>query len=209
MKRVLNVFLFAAIVSCCIAPQCCAKEKEHPVYIDPTFRFQSVDTIFILSTIDLTVTKVAKQEELLLWADKAAPFFLKYRGYNTVPGPYKSRGLPPSPSSRMSVSEDELKDPEEAWVRSLGPEEARWVFVLALEDASSHLTFGSSGKAIVMGMLLDKQSGKLVWRAIGVSSEGQYGLLGMAMKGVMSAQAVWDAVGDLCSMIDAPKKKKK
>jgi hypothetical protein len=67
----------------------------------------------------------------------------------------------------MTATEDDLKTPDEGWIRRLGTDNARWVLVLALEDAESHRTFGSTGSAIVMGDLFDRTSGKLVWRNVG------------------------------------------
>ena len=109
----------------------------------------------------------------------------------------------------MNVSEDDLKEPQESRIRKLEPDEAHWVLVLALEDASSHLTFGSTGKAIVMVTLFDRQNGKLVWRAVGTAQAGQGGLMGMAMKGMMTDEAIGEAVQEVCNMIEKRSGKKK
>jgi len=59
-----------------------------------------------------------------------------------------------------------------------------------------------------MGALFDRQKGKLVWRAVGTAQAGQGGLLGMAMKGAMTDEAIGEAVKDLCTMMDKHSKKK-
>ncbi len=207
MRRGLSTCLWVVVTACCVVPACFAKDRPKPVYLDPAFSFYDVDTVFIVPTVDLTVEKEKDLERLLLTADWAARNFMQYWGYNPVPG--FSKKEPPSPPSRMSVSEDDLKDPLEPWIRKLGPPEARWVLLLALEDASSHLTFGASGKAVVMAMLFDRQKGKLVWRDVGAVGSGQGGLLGLAMgKGTVGRQAVWDCVNDVLGRSWALKHKK-
>lgn len=150
--------------------------------------------------------------------DAYAPYWLNKQGYRTVPESPKGLGKaivkggpgniprPTEHPTRIQMSEDELKTPQESWIRKLGPDNAHWVLVLALEDASSHLTFGATGKAIVMGSLFDRTNGKLVWRAVGVGSSGQYGLIGMAVKSAMSPAAIDYAVRDVCRMMDKQKR---
>lgn len=204
MNKMVRSSLLAVVAAASVVPMLMAKSKNGPVYVDPGFRFQEVDTIYLLPAVDLTVNKDKNPEARLQQVDCATPYPLKKRGYATVPE--KVRCKEPNHPTRMTVTEDDLKQPEEAWIRKLGPENARWVLVLALEDASSHMTFGSTGKAIVMGTLFDRQNGKLVWRAVGTGNQGQGGLIGIAAKGLMTDMAIDDAVQNLCAMIDKRKK---
>lgn len=199
--------LLAAVAAAAVIPMLIAKSKDGPVYVDPGFKFEEVDTIYLLPAVDLTVNKDKNPEQHLQQVDCATPYPLKKRGYATVPE--KVRCKEPNPPTRMTVTEDDLKQPEEAWIRKLGPENAHWVLVLALEDASSHMTFGSTGKAIVMGTLFDRQNGKLVWRAVGTGKQGQGGLIGIAAKGAMTDMAIDSAVEDLCAKIEKRKGKGK
>ncbi len=203
----LRISLWTVAVAVCFVPALVAKEKKQPIFVEPGFRFEEVDTIYILPAVDLTVNKDKEPEKRLQAVDFEAPRCLRGRGYRTVPE--KVKGTQAPPPMRMSVSEDDLKEPQDAWVRKLGPDEAHWVLVLALEDASSHLTFGSTGKAIVMGTLFDRQTGKLVWRAVGTAQAGQGGLMGMAMKGMMTDEAIGEAVLDVCNTIEKQSGKKK
>ena len=70
----------------------------------------------------------------------------------------------------MEISEADLKEPRESWAKEFGPDNARWVLLVALEDSGSHLTFGSSGDVIVLGTLFYKASGQMVWRGVAAGS---------------------------------------
>jgi hypothetical protein len=83
------------------------------------------------------------------------------------------------------------------------------VLVLALEDSESHLTYGRTASAIVMGMLFDRQNGKLVWRAIGTGTVGLGGPIGMSLKSAASQTAIASAVMDACSTLAKRGGKKK
>jgi hypothetical protein len=214
------VFCFlsvAAAISMSITSASAAEEKK-PVFVAPGFQFESVDIVYVLPAVDIRIKKDQGAEAALQTIDSGILYYLKKRGYRTVPGEPKHGGFSQSafskvshkeeqtaPPVRMTVSEDDLKEPEEQWIRKLGPENARWVLVLALEDSESHLTFGSTGSAIVMGALFDKQSGKLVWRGIGAGRAGQGGVLGMATKSESVHDAVQSAVDELCSIIGKKK----
>ncbi len=227
-----NLYALAFAVTISFASVCAAKTKE-PVFVDPGFRFEDVDTIYVLPTVDLMTQRDQNAEKSLLQVDWMGRYYLKHEGYGIAPeGDFgnqnrgemfvykefydfekrrenEAKGKGPAPPARMEVTEDDLKEPEEAWIRKLGPDDARWVLILALEDAESHLTFGATGSAIVMGTLFDRQNGKLVWRAIGTGRAGQGGLIGMGMKSASEKTAIQDAVKELCSMVPKRGGKKK
>ncbi len=201
-----------------------AKDAKKPVFVDPAFRFEDIDRLYILPTVDLRVTsdkhpKTPEQAEKdLQTVDFACRYFLQRHGYQPLPEDKKRPNLKgyrtakqraEHAPTRMSVTEDDLKQPQEAWVRKLGPNDARWVFLPALEDSESHLTFGASGSAIVMGTIFDRQNGKLVWRGVGVGRAGHAGLAFMALKSVMSEESLKEAASDLCSLVGMRGGKKK
>jgi hypothetical protein len=230
MRISANAYVFAIALTTYLAPVCAAKPKQ-PIFVDPEFRFEEVDAIYILPAVDLRPSvdqaKDHDAEKHLLLVDWAGRYYLERRGYSVVPEVEKgamkrnsfqhfqkqredqARSNQPAPPARLEVTEDDLKEPSESWIRKLGPENARWVLILALEDSTSHLTFGSTGSAIVMGTLFDKQKGKLVWRAIDTGRAGQGGLLGMAMKSAMTEVAIEDAVIALDSMVEKRDSKKR
>jgi hypothetical protein len=104
------------------------------------------------------------------------------------------------------IVEEDLQGAQPAFIKKLGPTEARWVLVICLQDVASKVTFGSTGNAEISGYLFDKNSGELVWSGKGVGKAGQGGLMGMAMKGMMNSAAVDAAVADLAKAFpDHPK----
>lgn len=56
-----------------------------------------------------------------------------------------------------NITEEDLKNIDSQWVKTLGPSCSRYVMLIALWDARSKLTFGSTGNAEVSLYLLDKQ----------------------------------------------------
>jgi hypothetical protein len=107
------------------------------------------------------------------------------------------------------IAEEDLNDARPEWIKRLEPADARWVMVIGLNDVHIKMTFGSTGNAEVIGFLFDKQDGSVVWKGKGIGQAGQGGLLGMAVKGVMSEAAIETAIFNLCNGIPkAPKKGK-
>ncbi len=113
MKAGHRISLLSLAVAVCFVPLLMAKEKKQPIFIEPGFRFEEVDTIYILPAVDLTVNKDKEPEKRLEAADLIAPRCLQGRGYLTVPEKVKGKQDPPP--SRMNVSEDDLKEPQESW----------------------------------------------------------------------------------------------
>lgn len=95
------------------------------------------------------------------------------------------------------IDEEDLQSALPAYIKKLGPANARWVMVICLQDVASRITFGSTGNAEVSGYLFDKNRGELVWQGKGVGQAGQGGLAGMAMKGLMNSAALDSAVYNL------------
>jgi hypothetical protein len=95
------------------------------------------------------------------------------------------------------IAVEDLESAVPSYVKKLGPADARWVMVICLDDVMSKLRFGSTGNAELSGYLFDKDSGELVWKGKGVGQAGQGGLMGMAMKGAMTGQALLEAIQKL------------
>lgn len=108
-----------------------------------------------------------------------------------------------STGSVGEIAEEDLDGAKPDWIRRLGTSDSRWVMVVGIRDVHSKTTFGSTGNAEVFGLLYDKDSGSVVWKGEGRGQVGQGGLLGMAMKGVMSASAIQAAAFNLLK--DVPK----
>jgi hypothetical protein len=120
---------------------------------------------------------------------------------NSVVNVVKKKHYPVSAASTSGeageIAEEDLQSPRPPFLKKLGPADARWVMVVCLEDVASKITFGSTGNAELSGYLFDKDSGGVVWTDKGVGQAGQGGLMGMAMKGMMSSAAIDSAVSNL------------
>src|SRR5215469_16874639 len=95
-------------------------KKKQPVFVDPGFDFHDVDTLYVLPSVDLRVAKDKDPDKHLQQLDCAVVKYLKrWRHYHTVPEQVKCKES--NPPTRLTVTEDDLKEPEESWVKKLGP----------------------------------------------------------------------------------------
>ena len=93
-----------------------------------------------------------------------------------------------------SVTEDVLPEQNAEWINKLGPDGARWVMLLVLEDLAETGGFGASWSAKCSGYLFDKSSGKLVWRHDAIGRVELGGLIAFALADLVRQGAV-----ELCS----------
>ena len=77
----------------------------------------------------------------------------------------------------------------------------RWVLVFVLVDYKAKLTFGSTGNAEMVALLLDQQNGEVVWRHRALGQFGQGGLIGMMVKNLAGQTAVQLATDKLLSAL--------
>ena len=173
---------------------CAVKQPLKPaIHLDSGLQVTNIDLLTMLPAIDARSDKsidVALQKQL---NTKAKPM-LEKRGYEVLI--IESDG-----TESQIITKDDLKSGDAEWIKQLGPSDANWVMVLALDDVATKLTFGSTGNAEVSGFLFDKQTGTLVWRDKGVGKAGQGGLIGMAMKGMMGDAAIGMAVYNLVTSV--------
>ena len=194
-----------------VAPTFATKPPTLPIFMDPGFQFAELDSIYILPSIDLRTEKAKSSSSELASMDSYARFWLENKGYKIAPEWPKRRSQMKNwtPPSRPEFLEEDLKEPTPAWISKLGPDDARWVLIVALEDAASKITFGSKGSAVVSGYLFDKKDGKCVWKDRGFGKSSSGGLIGMAMKSGMTDDAIRIATADLYGHFEKRNKKKK
>lgn len=95
------------------------------------------------------------------------------------------------------TEEEEVKELTQERLRSLGPENERFVLVVFLTDWSSRITFGSTCNMELSGYLIDKKVGRVVWHGKGTGAAGQGGLAGMLFKRWNDKDAVQYSVANL------------
>jgi hypothetical protein len=174
----------------------CATTPPPPLVCAPGFRPESMDTIYVMPVVDARMDKKLTRnlDKLQHWAAKNIKN--KHYGVQVVA----------DKNSVAGVTDDDIKDATSDWVKNLGPSEARWLMLVEVDELSRKLTFGSTGQAEVVLVVLDKQSGTVVWRDKALGRQGQGGLLGMMMVSMMDEAALESAMDQL--MFKIPKKSK-
>jgi hypothetical protein len=168
------------------------KQKPAP---DP--RFEAIDQIVVLPVVDARAGK--KDSVNFDSLRKVAINDLKHKNYRLTASD--------DTGTVGQIAEEDLNEGSAAWIKRLGPSDARYVLVIGLDDVHSKFTFGSTGNAELVGFLFDKQDGSTLWKGNGVGQAGQGGLYGMAFKGMMKGAALETAMNNLFAAI--PKLSKK
>jgi hypothetical protein len=169
--------LFIALISGCAT----TKPAD---FIMTGFDCTTVDSVAVLPVLDQRIDK-SKQLDLDDWVLPIAERSLKKLGY--------SYNIERDRSLLSNISQDDLEAATGNFIASLPPVGSRWTLVLALDDSSSKMTFGSTGNAEMSGYLFDKKNGQLTWRNKELGRMGQGGLIGMMMKGMMERGAIEQA----------------
>lgn len=184
MRRVLRYALAALLLTTIYALECAAKKSPA---IPPDPKFMAIQNISVLPVVDARAGKKARLNMEKL--QSRAVNVLKKKRYSASAGSFSGE--------IGEIDEEDLQSALPAYIKKLGPANARWVMVICLQDVASRITFGSTGNAEVSGYLFDKNRGELVWQGKGVGQAGQGGLAGMAMKGLMNSAALDSAVYNL------------
>jgi hypothetical protein len=173
---------------------------KHAIYLDPSFEAPVVAEIKVLPMVDARADK-SQVSDFEKHVRQKAIKALQKKAY--VVGATETVG------DVGEIVEEDLRAPDAAWVKKLGPSDARWVLLLMLLDLKTKVVFGSTGNAEIAGVLCDKEAGTIVWRDKGIGRAGQGGLIGMAMKGSMDESALDAAVSNLLASVPSRKEKRK
>jgi hypothetical protein len=171
----------------------CATSRP-PTYQNPSFDTSRIDEIAVLSVIDARVDK----KKNFKW-DKMLP--------NPTKDKLKGKGYRArvvlDPSLVSSITQEAVEKADPKWIQSLGPPDARWVFVWSVTDVSHKVLdvespplallgfWGPSGQAGMAAILFDKQNGTIAWRNEAHSrTPAAFGFLGMALAGLADNDAI-------------------
>jgi hypothetical protein len=191
-----RIFRWGSIVLLLTAICVVDSDAKKSPKVPPDPKYMAIENISVLPIVDAR-------------AGKKAGVNLEHLQTSVV-NIVKKKHYPASAASTSGeageIAEEDLQSALAPFLRKLGPADARWVMVVCLEDVVSKITFGSTGNAELSGYLFDKDSGGVVWMGKGVGQAGQGGLMGMAMKGMMTSAAIDSAVSNLLgSMPNRPK----
>jgi hypothetical protein len=190
------ISLFTSMLVLAVVPVNGLSKSHEP----PDAKFMAVEQIVILPAVDARAGKKGRVD-LNRWLRKSAQKDLKRKNYSV--------SLSDSTGDVGEIVEEDLSGPTPQWIKRLGPPDSRWVMVIGINDVHSKTTFGSTGNAEVFGALYDKEAGSVLWNGKGIGQVGQGGLMGMAMKGAMSASAIQIATLNLLHEIPKVPKKRK
>jgi hypothetical protein len=168
-----------------------------PDQLLPGFTPAEVDHVAVLPVLDNRIER-AKARDYQKWVirEEVEPS-LKHKGYSFT--------IYTDPSLVASVTRPQLANPSPEWIARLEPKHERWILLVAVNDSTAKLTFGSTGNAELQGFLFDKVRKSVVWREQAIGREGQGGLIGMTMIGVVERSAVEKAAKNV--MASLPKRK--
>jgi hypothetical protein len=149
--------------------------KRVPLEMDS--RFADVSKIALLPVVD---ARRERSEKVDLIGDVLKPVEedLRKKGYNVV--------SLSAFSENTDVSADEVAEMEPSEIATLGPADAQALMLVSLNDAfSRYVVMAYTFKAEVEGVIVDKSSGRVLWKDKGVVSGGQGGLV----SGILAASA--------------------
>lgn len=197
IKCVAAVIIFPVLLSI----SGCTATKKIPISMTPGFSPDAVDMITVFPVVDLRFDKSDKlsMENVDNWMLKNVERILKKFGYQVI--------LMSDRAMVSGLTEDDLSGKSTSWIKQAAPSSSSWVLITGLVDCESKLTFGSTGTAEVTGFFYNTNDGSVIWHDKGVGKVGQGGLAGMAMKGMMTHDAVVMATNVL--MASFPEKRKK
>jgi len=158
----------------------CATQRPAD-YMRAGFDARQIDRITVLPVVDHRIDQ-SKPLNLDSWVLPLTEQILKHKGY--------LYSVERDRSAVSDVSRDALESSPPDFIASVSPKGAKWVLLLALEDSTSKMTFGSTGNAEMSGYLFDTALGQTVWKNKEAAQVGHGGLVGMLVKGMMEQGAV-------------------
>jgi hypothetical protein len=200
--RKAHLFLIAGLlglVAICVLVECAAKPPV-PIFVDPNLANMQFDNVTLLPVVD---RRVDKSYELNLEGsigDRVAKRLNK-KGYAVDrPGAF---------SDTIQITPEEIAEMEPYELSTLGGGNSEYLFISYLDDASSKTALGYTFKMEATGILINRQNGAMLWKDKGIGSQGQGGMLGCMMSGVVKGEAM-DACIDrmMATFPESPDKRK-
>ncbi len=159
----------------------CASAPPPAEFVAPNLSGDAIDNLVLLPVVDHRID-TEKELKLDKWVHNVAEARLKKSDYVF--------SVETNRDTIAAVTRDGLEEADPEMIADIGPDGSRWVLLLVLHDASSKMTFGSSGGAEMTGYLMDKETNEVVWRNKEFAEFSMGGLMGMTMKGQMQRGAV-------------------
>lgn len=172
MKLTFSSFVWIMCIGCVALLAGCATTPKVPIFLDPNLDHMQIDTITLLPVVDRRMDRSVSTtpEDLLGSRVKKAVEKLGYE-VNT-PGVF---------SPTAEIPNEEIAEMDVTELATLGPEDAKVLLIVFLDDASSKTALGYSFKIEATAILLNKRTQSILWKDKGIGTSGQGGLVGCLM----------------------------
>ena len=161
-----------------------------PSYMDEGFDRQNVSTITVLPVVDARIDKSYDVDLKRVIKASIAASLIVDKGYDI--------DFEEDIGSLSGIYIEDIQTHSKDWIERLGPEDTRWILLMAILDAKSEAGFGRSAAAEIQAFLFDKQQGRLVWKNHAASAGGHGGLGYLLMsEDAMLEVVVSDAVAKI------------
>ena len=152
------------------------------------FSLVQMDEVYLLPVVDARVDKKSKTKINKI-VQKRAALWLKSKHYKLQ--------ILTDTNIIADITFEDLREPRADWVTKIGPPQARWVMIFAIEELKKKVTLGAAANAEMTLTILDKQAGIVVWRDKTLGQFGMAGPVAAIFSGLVEHDALWVAVDNL------------
>jgi hypothetical protein len=163
----------------------CSPRYVKPIFLSESFNHKSIDNIYVLPFVDFRISEEISEEskvDINRLIQKWIKTALKDRNYK-----FK---VIDNLTITENITIEDLENIDISWVKQLGPERARWIFLPVLGFSESKLGLITAGKAEMTGYLFDKENGMKIWYNKKVHEEEMGGLWGLALASSLEKDAI-------------------
>ncbi len=178
----------------------CAGQPKPPIYADPDLNNIQFETVTLLPIVD---RRVDKSYELDLESNigKRVEKNIKKKGYSVI--------RQTTFSDTLQVTNEKIAEMEPYELKALGGEKTDYMLIVYLDDALGKTGFGYTFKIEATALLINKQTGSMLWKDKGIGSHGQAGLFGALMSAGTKAEAMDQCVKKMLSSFPKIQRKRK
>ncbi|MBN2602872.1 MAG: hypothetical protein JXA91_01915 [Candidatus Thermoplasmatota archaeon] len=179
----IGLFLFYIFLGCAARPKV-------PIFADPDLHNMKFESLTILPVVDRRVDKSYNLDFESTIGNRVEKKLVD-KGYTVIrPGAF---------SDTIQVSNLEVAEMEPHELKALGEENTNYMFVVYLDDVSSKTALGYSFKIECTALLVNKQTGAMLWKDKGIGTRGQGGLIGCLQSPMVKTEAINICVGSMLS----------
>lgn len=178
----------------------CAGQPKPPIFADPDLNNIQFEAVTLLPIVDRRADK-SYNLDLESSIGKRVEKNIKKKGYSVI--------RQTTFSDTLQVTNEEIAEMEPYELQALGTENTEYMLIVYLDDALGKTGFGYTFKIEATALLINKQTGAMLWKDKGIGSQGQAGLAGCLMSGATKAGAMDECVKNILSSFPKNPRKRK